>query len=168
MSLARFRGHNYSQQTSKLDVQKYVDDRALPLDAFAKLNGRFQFTVDVAASAENHKCARYYTEDDCGLGAAWSGERVYCTPPYSDIRTWVEKAWSEVDAAELIVMLLPANRTEQGWWHDLVELRRDRQGSCLRVEFLRGRQSFLSPGQTVIGPNERPPFGSCLLIWEVR
>lgn len=43
----------------------------------------------------------------------------------------------------------------QTWWQRLVEQRRDR-GEGLR---------FLKRGQQVIGPNERPPFGVCLLIW---
>ena len=40
------------------------------------------------------------------------------------------------------------------------------QTSCgLRVEFLPGRIRFLQLGATEIKPNERPPFGCCLLIW---
>ena len=163
MSLVRFRAQNHPQQRANAKV----DDRALPPEDFAKLHERFAFTIDVAASAENHKTALYYTQENCGLRATWSGERVYCNPPYSNIRPWVDKAASEVEA-ELIVMLLPANRTEQGWWQDLVEPHRDRSGSRLRVEFLRGRLRFLSPGQTTIGTNERPPFGSCLLVWRTE
>lgn len=60
-------------------------------------------------------------------------------------------------------MLLPANRTEQGWWQRHIEPYR-RAGS-LEVEFLKGRMRFLKPGQTEIKPNERPPFGCCLVIW---
>lgn len=93
------------------------------------------------------------------------GERVWCNPPYSAIEPWVAKAWAEQERAEVIVMLLPANRTEQNWWHAYVEPHRDRTDSPLSVEFLPGRLQFLRPGQTVIGPNERPPFGCCLLTW---
>jgi hypothetical protein len=63
-------------------------------------------------------------------------------------------------------MLLPANRTEQSWWQELVEPHRDRLGTGLTVEFIRGRLRFLRPGSTRPMPNERPPFGVCLLIWE--
>lgn len=41
-------------------------------------------------------------------------------------------------------------------------------GERVRLEFLPGRMRFLKPGQTAIGPNERPPFGCCLLVWERR
>lgn len=92
-------------------------------------------------------------------------ERIWCNPPYSDIAPWVRKAWSCWASTDGIVMLLPANRTEQSWWQLMVEPFRDRGGSPLRAEFLPGRMRFLKPGQTAIGPNQRPPFGCVLLIW---
>ena len=143
-----------------------VDDRATTWEDFRPLNDRFRFTIDVAASRNNTKVTgRYYTRADDGLALSWAGERVWCNPPYSVIAPWVEKAWAEADTAELIVMLLPANRTEQAWWHNLVEPRRDRPDSPLAVEFLPGRLRFIAPGEQIIRPNERPPFGCCLLIW---
>lgn len=120
------------------------------------------------ASRENALLDRYWTIDEDGLKQSWAGERVWCNPPYSNIRPWVKKAWAE-PSAELIVMILPANRTEQSWWQDLIEPSRDGRGarSC-RVEFLRGRIRFVSPEGRRIGTNERPPFGSCLIIWEAE
>ena len=164
MSLVGFRAKNHPQQTIVSGPRRDVDDRALPDEEFAKLHQRFQFSLDAAATTENARLPRFCTIADCGLTVSWAGERVWCNPPYSDITPWVIKAWREVDAA-LIVMLLPANRTEQRWWQALVEPRRDRAGSPLRVEFLPGRIRFLAPGQRRIGPNERPPFGCCLCIW---
>lgn len=64
-----------------------------------------------------------------------------------------------------MVMLLPNNRCEQGWWQDLVEPLRDRPGSVLRSEFIRGRPRFLVPGEMAVGTG-RPPFGCLLLIWQ--
>jgi phage N-6-adenine-methyltransferase len=129
---------------------------------FDPLHERFGFTVDVAASIENTKLPRFYTAEQDGLAQDWTGERVWCNPPYSKIGPWVEKATA--GGAELVVMLLPANRTEQAWWQDHVEPYRDRPGG-IRTEFLRGRVRFLKPGQKRIGANERPPFGCVLLIW---
>ena len=165
MPLVGFKAQNHPQQVRYKGSKRNVDDRALPPAVFADLQERFLFTIDVAASAENTKCDRFCTEERSGIKETWAHERVYCNPPYSNIRPWVEKAWSEPDA-ELIVMLLPANRTEQGWWQDLIEPRRDRAGSPLHVEFMRGRLRFLKRGQERIGPNERPPFGCCLCIWD--
>jgi phage N-6-adenine-methyltransferase len=163
MSLVGFRAQNHPQQTPKDEV----DDRGTTPEMFDPLNERFGFTLDVAAAAHNAKCERYFTREDDGLAQSWAGERVWCNPPYSDIKSWVVKAWMEwsFTPPELIVMLLPANRTEQGWWQEHVEPYRDRPGSPLRVEFLRGRPRFIRPN-AVIGPKgDRPPFGCCLLIW---
>ena len=153
MSLVGFKAQNHPNQTPKEDV----DDRALPAGEFWVLNRRFQFTLDAAASPHNAKLDRYVTKEQNGLEASWAGERVYCNPPYSDIQPWIEKAWRETRAG-VIVLLLPANRTEQRWWQNLIEAKLDRAGSPLRVEFLPNRIRFLKPGQTMIGANERPPF----------
>lgn len=163
MSLVGFRAQNHPQQSAKPEV----DDRATTPEVFDPLHARFGFTIDVAAAPHNTKCERFYTIEDDGLAQSWAGETVWCNPPYSSIEPWVRKAWAEHQAHGItIVMLVPANRTEQGWWQDCVEPFRDQFARSLRVEFLRGRIRFLKPGQTAIGPNERPPFGVCLLIWE--
>ena len=141
-----------------------VDDRATPPELFGPLDRRFGFTLDAAAASHNAKCERFYSIDDDGLRQSWAGEVVWCNPPYSGIRPWVEKAWLEAPTARAIVMILPANRTEQGWWQELVEPFRD-NGGAFTVEFLAGRQRFIQPGRDRVGPNERPPFGVCLLIW---
>ncbi|MGE0178099.1 MAG: DNA N-6-adenine-methyltransferase [Phycisphaerales bacterium] len=169
MSLVGFRAQNHPQQARK----DAVDDRGTDPEFFARMVERFgPFTIDVAAAPHNAKCERYYTIDDDGLVQPWAGERVWCNPPYSDIGAWVRKAWVEFmspsNPAELIVMLLPANRTEQRWWQEEVEPHRDDRwhpDEVLRVEFLPGRMRFIRPGADSIGPNERPPFGCCLLIW---
>ena len=160
MSLVGFRARNHPQQAAK----PHVDDRALPAEDFQLLNAQYRFTIDVAASPHNAKLPRFFSSENCGLAASWAGERVYCNPPYSSIRPWVEKAWAEQGAA-LVVMLLPGNRTEQGWWQDLIEPWRDRIASPLRTQFLKGRMRFLAPEATSIRPNERPPFGCVLCIW---
>lgn len=167
MTLVGFHAQNHQQQIDTRGPNRDVDDRATTPDLFSPLNDRFAFTIDVAAAAHNTKCERYYDLESNGLTQSWSGERVWCNPPYSDIRPWVAKAWHEWrHGCDLTVMLLPANRTEQGWWQDLIEPFRDQPGSALRVEFLRGHYRFLAPGQTRVGANERPPFGMVLCIWQ--
>lgn len=165
MSLVGFKSSNHPQQVRKRGASERDNLGTDPV-LFAKLDERFGFTLDVAATPANAKCEQFFTLEDDGLTRSWTG-RVWCNPPYSQIREWVEKAWNEwwADRSELIVMLLPANRPEQGWWQDHIEPFRDHPGSPLRVEFLRGRQRFVMPGAESIGPNERPPFGCCLLKW---
>lgn len=164
MTLVGFRSQNHPQQTRYAGSQRHVDDRAIPAEDFAPLNVRFTFSIDVAAAEHNAKCERFYSIEDDGLAQSWAGERVYCNPPYSKIMPWIRKAWAE-RSAQIIVMLLPANRTEQRWWQVGIEPYRDRTGSVLTTEFMSGRLRFLKPGQAEIGPNERPPFGCVLCIW---
>jgi len=170
MTIAGFRARNHPQQITVRGPRDDIDDRATPPELFDPLEGRFGFTLDVAASATNAKCSRYFTAEDDGLLQTWAGERVWCNPPYSSISAWVEKAWMEFDSAELIAMLVPANRTEQPWWQELVEPYRDR-ALGLSVEFIAGRQRFVTSDTFVDlfgrprGRGERPPFGVCLLIW---
>lgn len=170
MTLARFRSQNHPQQTASNGARDSIDDRATTAEVFEPLNDEFgPFTVDVAASANNTKVpAKFYTRTTDGLRQPWTGERVWCNPPYSSIEPWIRKAWAETSShgCERVVMLLPANRTEQTWWQDLVEPYRDRPGSGLTTRFLRGRLRFLMPGQTTIPPDSRPPFGCVLLIFE--
>lgn len=180
MSLAGFKSTNHPQQTAKRGATDDVDDRGTDQAFFSATANRFGgFTLDVAAASHNAKCDLYFTREQDGLAQSWDGERVWCNPPYSDIKAWVTRAWLAAPittsghrrgkgGAELIVMLLPANRVEQTWWQDWVEPYRDRPGTGLRVEFLRGRMRFDRPGWEKPAKGDRPPFGCCLLIWEDR
>lgn len=168
MSFAQgFKAQNHPQQIARDGVRDDVDDRGTEWVFIRSLEARFgTFDLDAAAAAHNAKAPTYYTREDDGLAQPWKG-RVWCNPPYSACGAWVVKGWREWErgVCERIVMLLPANRVEQGWWQDYVEPHRDRDLSPLRVEFLRGRMRFDRPG-AIVGPKgDRPPFGVCLLIW---
>lgn len=169
MSLLRFTSSNHPQQVAKRGAREDIDSRATHWTTFDPLNRRFAFTIDVAAASDNARVARFFTKEQNGLSQPWTTERVWCNPPYSSIKPWLEKAWEEwcsPNPPVLIVMLLPANRTEQSWWQGLVEPFRDRPDSPLRTEFVAGRTRFVRCGKTSIGPNERPPFGCVLLVWQ--
>ncbi len=127
MSLVGFQARNHRQQVGRRGANPVVDNRATTPEVFAELHERFDFTIDVAASAENAKLPRFFSEQEDGLAQSWSGERVFCNPPYSNIEPWLIKAW-ESDA-DLVVMLLPANRTEQKFWQLWVEPFRDGRGT---------------------------------------
>ncbi len=142
------------------DTTDDVDDRATPQKFWESLDSEFNFTVDAAAASHNAKCERYWTKDDSGLEHDWHGEVVWCNPPYSQIEPWVRKA-HESDAT--VVMLLPANRTEQKWWQRWVEPHRD-NGERLSTRFVEGRLRFYGPDGSRLGAVS-PPFGCVLLIW---
>ena len=166
MSLVGFKSSNHPQQTTARGARDDVDDRGTRWADFQPLSDRFGgFTLDVAAAPHNAKCEQFYTIEEDGLSQPWHG-RVWCNPPYSDLQAWVRKAWHELPNCEVIVMLVPANRTEQKWWQEHVEMQR--RLDWIEVEFLPGRMRFDRPN-AVIGPKgDRPPFGCALLIWKKR
>lgn len=176
MSLVGFKAQNHPQQARK----DRVDDRCVLPEFFEPLHAQHRFTIDAAASDDNHVLPRYWTREQDALSQSWLGERVWCNPPYSDIGPWVEKAWlaMEEEGCHLVVMLLPANRCEQGWWQTHVEPFRDqpvpapagqwrRRWFRLSARFLPGRMRFKHPvAWSCPAKGDRPPFGCVLLTWE--
>jgi phage N-6-adenine-methyltransferase len=163
MSLVGRPAENHPQQVDARGALDKVDDRRTPRDLFDPLHEEFEFTLDAAASTDNALLERFYDRETDGLTSSWYGERVWCNPPYSDIRPWVEKMVS--GGAALVVMLLPANRTEQAWWQDVIEpLRR---AGKIETRFQRGRLRFDTPSHdyTAQPKGNRPPFGVVLVIY---
>lgn len=110
------------------------DDWETPQKLYDALNEEYGFTLDPCASHENHKCEKYYTIEEDGLKQDWSGEVVFCNPPYGrNIGEWVKKCSDESKHAT-IVMLIPA-RTDTSYFHDYIYHKAD-------VEFIRGRLKF--------------------------
>jgi len=169
VSLVSFKAQNHRQQVSRRGALDKVDDRRTPRSLFDPLDVEFGFTLDVAASKDNALADGYYDLEDDALSQPWTGV-VWCNPPYSDLRPWLEKAWQEwlAGGIEAMVMLLPANRTEQGWWQDFVETQR--RAGLIDVRFLRGRLRFDTPDHDYAAQpkGNRPPFGVCLVIWNRR
>lgn len=170
MTLVGVKAKNHRQQVRRRGADDATDDRRTPDDLWMRQHEGHRFTIDVAASAENAKLPLYFDIERDGLVQSWHGHRVWCNPPYSQMGLWIEKAWKEMhNGCELVVMLAPANRTEQGWWQENVEPYRDDRGAwngvSIRVRFLAGRIRFQRPGWTKPTKGDRPPFGLCLLIW---
>lgn len=124
-----------------------------PQGFFDKLNEEFHFTLDPCADDSNHKCEKYYTVEQDGLAQDWSGESVFCNPPYGrDVAKWVRKCFYEVyfGRFRLAVMLLHA-RTDTKWFHQYVYNKSE-------VRFVRGRLRF--------GDQEQPaPFPSMVVVF---
>ncbi|UTM01729.1 phage N-6-adenine-methyltransferase [Alcaligenes sp. NLF5-7] len=66
---------------SKALFSSKTDDWSTPQDFFEQLNAHFNFELDVCATPENAKCARYFTEQENGLEQEWTGT-VWMNPPY--------------------------------------------------------------------------------------
>jgi len=158
-----------------------TDVRETPRALYTELNREFRFTLDAAATPENALCSRFYTETfyqdggggrrvlvpGGGLGGSWGGERVWCNPPFTELEAWTDKAWQEWDNTHVIVMLVPANRTDQPWWQKNVAPYVKRQ--CFDVRWRPERDRFTVDGGKPIlnkqGKVGSPSFACALLIW---
>lgn len=126
-----------------------TDEWETPQELYDTLNDEFHFTIDVCATPENAKVARYFTKEDDGLKQTWGGT-CWMNPPYGrQIAQWVAKAWYSARDGATVVCLLPA-RTDTGWWHVY----------CMRgeIRFIRGRVRFG-------GCKQNAPFPSAVVIF---
>lgn len=146
------------------------DEWYTPPHVFVPLHAEFQFTVDVCATPDSAKVPRFYTKEQDGLAQSWAGEFFWCNPPYSDIRSWVQKAWIETGEAVSPerrarggVMLVPC-WMDRAWWHDWVEPAR--LDGRVELRFRRGRISFGTPlNPTAEGHNGGGFDPSVFIIW---
>lgn len=111
---------------------------------FQTLHRRYSFTMDGAATKGNALLPIASTAEE---PRDWTGERVFCNPPWSNIRPFLALAAQ----AELAVLLVPA-RTNAEWFHRALQL-----GAV--PQFFLGRLTF-------VGANGQCPVDCCLLVFE--
>lgn len=110
---------------------------------FQALHKRYGFTMDGAATKGNSLLEIASTPDE---PRDWNGERVFCNPPWSNIRPFVEQAAK----AELAVLLVPA-RTNAEWFHRALKLGAE-------PRYFLGRLTF-------VGAKGQCPVDCCLLVF---
>jgi len=131
-------------------MKRYVDhyqgerkqDRRTPRKFFADLHARYSFTLDGAASPDNALLPCFSTED---APVSWSGQRVFCNPPWSNVRPFVEMA----PKADFACLLVPA-RTNCKWFHRALAL-------GAKPDFWQGKLNFGGPFNS--------PIDCMLLLW---
>lgn len=129
-------------------------DWRTPRWLFDKIAADYAFTIDLAASAENALCPRFYADNDSAFNHSWANEIAWLNPPYGrELPTWCRFAHlaSENDNA-VVVALIPA-RVGTSWWHDYV--------APHEVHFLRGRLHF-------DGVPNPAPFDSAIIVYGGR
>lgn len=127
-----------------------------PKELFQKLNEEFNFTLDAAASHNNHKCDKYFTEKDDGLSKNWEGNVVFCNPPYGRKETglWTKKCYEEsLKPNTTVVLLIPA-RTDRQSFHDYILGKAE-------IRFIKGRLKFEINGE----PIGTAPFPSMICVF---
>ena len=133
---------------SNVHFSSSTDLWATPQDFFDKLNAEFGFELDVCATPDNAKCARYFTKQDDGLAQEWSG-KIWMNPPYGrEIGAWMKKAYEAAQNGATVVCLVPA-RTDTNWWHEYAIKH--------EVRFIRGRLKFG-------GAKSNAPFPSAIVV----
>lgn len=116
--------------------------------------------LDACAEAASAKAPRWYGPGSVlgedGLAGEWDASLTWVNPPYSSIGPWVAKAlahtYGHLDAK---VLLLVPPRTEQEWWHDLVE-------SGARMMSIRPRVCFEEPDGVKASSPSFP-----VVLWEI-
>ena len=137
---------------TKLMFSSKTDQWETPQDFFDQLDSEFHFTLDPCADGTNHKCERYFTKEQDGLQQDWSGEVVFCNPPYGrKVGKWVEKCFNEVYAGscKCAVLLLFAN-TGTKWFHRWIYHRAEIRFVKGRIKFGGGKVNSPKPSMVVI------------------
>lgn len=128
------------------------DEWSTAQDFYDGLNAKYKFTLDPSADATNAKCAKFYTIDDDGLTKDWGGETVFCNPPYSKAKEWMQKAFEESKKPNTKIVMLVAARTDTKFFHDY----------CMKsneIFFVKGRLKFGG------SPNSAP-FPSMVVVFD--
>lgn len=135
MGLIGFRVLKGTTMIGEALYSKNTDEWETPEAIYEPLNEEFHFTLDPCCTDSNAKCEKHYTREQDGLKQDWSGETVWCNPPYGRaIKAWVEKCAKHADEGGTAVMLLPS-RTDTAWFHEYVLGKAE-------VRFVKGRIKF--------------------------
>ncbi len=134
-----------------------------PAPLFQVWHREYRFDLDVCAEPWNHKLPRYFSLVDGvdGLKASWKGARVWCNPPYSDVRPWLEKGVEHAMAGGFSAFLVPANISTT-WFHDLAMLG--------QVHLFRGRIQFEIPPESralLKGKGKSSTIANALVVYDM-
>jgi len=116
------------------------DNYATPAFLYSALEREFGLTLD--------PCPLIPNPSEDGLALDWTGQVVFCNPPWSAIEPWVQKA---LNSKCTTVFVLPA-RTDTRWFHLLLN-------SGAELRFFRKRVHFVREGV-----NRNPTDGTLVVI----
>lgn len=131
-----------------------TEEWATPQDFFDILNDEFHFTLDPCSTDVNAKCVKHYTKADDGLSKDWTGETVFCNPPYGrEMPKWIRKCYEHMLVGGIAVMLIPA-RTDTKAFHEYIYGKAE-------IRFVKGRLKFG-------GSKNSAPFPSMVVVYRGR
>jgi phage N-6-adenine-methyltransferase len=146
-----------------------------PQAFFNKLNEKYNFAIDLAASEKNKKCENSLPDifDQVAHLNALCGSAAYLNPPYGKkIGDFIKRAIVIADAFNLIlVMLLPA-RVDTRWFNLVWDRKKNKPKKNFKVNFLQGRLTFELDGKPILNPKTCKPscalFPSMLVEYDAR
>ena len=128
----------------KIHFSSVTDNWRTPEGFYKALDAEFKFDFDPCPLKDPPRFD--------GLTCEW-GQRTFCNPPYSDLRAWMRKAFSEHLKGKTVVMLIPS-RTDTRAWHDYAL-------NASEIRFIRGRLKFGDAKNCA-------PFPSAIVIFRAR
>jgi phage N-6-adenine-methyltransferase len=132
--------------------QAVTDVWATPQWLFDALDKEFGFTLDPCSDVENAKCEEFFTIEENGLLRDWKTHTVFMNPPYSEVATWMRKAYGAAQEGATVVCLVPA-RTDTAWWHEYA--------MKSEIRLIRGRLKFGDADNSA-------PFPSAIVVFRPR
>ena len=129
-----------------------------PPSLFKKLDERFHFDCDIAATEDNALCVRWYKDFLHPEAYLLSNDVAFGNPPYSRgmIDKFCKKAYEESLKGAVVVMLLPAD-TSTKYFHKY----------CMQASeiiFITSRVHFNRPDGTPFKTS--PKFGSMVVVFK--
>lgn len=140
------------------------DNWRTPTPLFNHLNAEFGFSIDAAANQLNAKLPIWFGPDsrwcedtlnmkgDIYDGLLSTPQRFWLNPPFSMLPDFTRWACVASDRGHTVVMIIPANRTDQDWFHNWV-------WRIAEIRFIHGRTEFVPPP----GVEASTPSFACML-----
>ena len=136
---------------NKVHFSSATEEWATPQEFYNALDAEFHFTLDPCSTDENAKCAKHYTKEQDGLAQDWTGETVFCNPPYGrEMPKWIRKCYEHYTGGDIAVMLIPA-RTDTKAFHEYINGKAE-------IRFIKGRLKFG-------GSQNSAPFPSMVVVF---
>lgn len=157
-------------------MPKLSDEWQTPQWLYDELNNEFHFDVDLCATFENRKINQYYrdylTNDLVQTRGMFiknlvEGEKpietAFMNPPYSNPRSFIEKAWQDSKDFRIVCLLKVDPSTK--WWAIFWDYEKHMPKPGGSIRFLPKRIKFIRPDGTKAGAAN---FASCVVIMDRR
>lgn len=114
-----------------------------PLPLYNKLDSLYNFTIDLAADASNHKHNQFLGPgsevNEDSFNEDWKGVG-WLNPPYGlktrKLQDWIKRAAVQSELHNSTIVLLIPARTNTKWWHEIIMEKAD------QIYFIKGRPKF--------------------------